>query len=92
MQVRYTKYANKFINKLTKSNPDAAENIVAKVETLKIDPEPPDSLKLKGYREEYLRVRSGDFRAIYFIAGDLVSIVHIGHRGTVYQEFKRRFG
>ncbi|MDQ6626625.1 MAG: type II toxin-antitoxin system RelE/ParE family toxin [Verrucomicrobiota bacterium] len=44
---------------------------------------PPSAKHLKG-REEY-RLRVGDYRVLYIVNGDVVTIVAIGHRREVYR-------
>ena len=37
-------------------------------------------------RAGHYRVRSGDYRVIFRIEGDVVRIVRIGHRADIYEE------
>ncbi len=49
------------------------------------NPRPPNCLKLKG--REAWRIRVGDYRVIYEIADEIVTIavVEIGHRREIYR-------
>jgi mRNA interferase RelE/StbE len=51
-----------------------------------VDPRPPGVKRLHG-RREYLRLRSGDYRAIYTVDDDrfTVLIIKLGHRREVYR-------
>ena len=55
------------------------------IETLKSNPTPPKSLKLRG-RDGY-RIRIGDLRLIYMIQRGklIVLILDIGHRREIYR-------
>jgi mRNA interferase RelE/StbE len=49
------------------------------------DPRPPGCQKLTG--REAWRIRVGDYRVLYEINDDAltVTVVHVGHRGSVYR-------
>ena len=57
-----------------------------RIDRLAVDPRPPGVKRLHG-RREYLRLRSGDYRAIYTVDDDrfTVLIIKIGHRREVYR-------
>ena len=59
-----------------------------RIDRLAVDPRPPGVKRLHG-RREYLRLRSGDYRAIYTVDDDrfTVLIIKIGHRREVYRTF-----
>ena len=61
------------------------KRILQRIEQLAQDPRPPGSEKLSG--EEKYRVRQGDYRILYRIEDEIVTvfIVKIGHRRDVYQ-------
>ncbi|MBE2223839.1 MAG: type II toxin-antitoxin system RelE/ParE family toxin [Anaerolineae bacterium] len=61
------------------------KRILQKIEQLAQDPRPPGSEKLTG--EEKYRVRQGDYRILYRIEDEIVTvfIVKVGHRRDVYQ-------
>lgn len=59
--------------------------ILARSETLRMDPRPAGSEKLSG--EEGYRIRQGDYRILYNIYDTqvMVEVVKIGHRKDVYR-------
>jgi mRNA interferase RelE/StbE len=62
------------------------EKILQRIQQLSVDPRPPGSKKLKGFRERY-RLRQGDFRILYEIRDKVlvVTVVHVGHRKEIYR-------
>ncbi|GAB3306140.1 type II toxin-antitoxin system RelE family toxin [Pseudoclavibacter terrae] len=71
---------------IKKLPPEAKRRIQAVVELLAEDPRPPATKKLTG-RPEW-RVRTGDYRVLYRIQDDVLTvvIVHAGHRREVYDK------
>ena len=67
------------------SNKDV-KRILQRIEQLAQDPRPLGSEKLSG--EEKYRVRQGNYRILYRIEDEIVTvfIVKIGHRRDVYQQ------
>lgn len=61
------------------------KRIIAKVASLAENPRPHDSEKLSG--QERYRIRQGNYRIIYSIEADQLTIwvVKIGHRREVYR-------
>lgn len=61
------------------------QKIVNKIKTLSSDPRPACSQKLS-HREQY-RIRQGDYRIIYSIQDDdlTVHIIKVGHRKEIYR-------
>jgi mRNA interferase RelE/StbE len=82
-QILLSRSAEKFLKELPR-------NIYLKIshdiEKLADNPRPHGCKKLKGNREEW-RIRIGDYRIIYNIDDDIVTIevVRIGHRKDVYE-------
>ena len=74
------------VRQLRKLNPDARRRVQAAVELLADQPRPKAGKKLLGGDGEW-RVRTGDYRIIYEIRGDvlLVLVVAVGHRRDIYQ-------
>ncbi len=60
------------------------ERIVETIRSLAVDPRPPHATKLSG--EEKYRLRQGDYRILYRIQDEVVTVVvvKIGHRRDVY--------
>lgn len=69
---------------IRKLPPEAKRRIQGVVELLADEPRPPAAKKLTG-RPEW-RVRTGDYRVLYRIQDDVLTIVvvHAGHRRDVY--------
>ena len=61
------------------------------IDALADDPRPPGVKPLKGHRP-YLRVRSGDYRAVYLVDDTAreVRVAIAGHRCDVYEIVRRR--
>jgi mRNA interferase RelE/StbE len=59
--------------------------ISARISELADEPRPPGAEKLEGY--DYWRVRSGDYRIVYSIEDEVLTvvIVRVGHRREVYR-------
>ena len=59
--------------------------LVAKINSLAIDPRPPGCQKLTG--SEKYRVRQGAYRVVYSIEDDrlVVTVVRVAHRRDVYR-------
>jgi mRNA interferase RelE/StbE len=59
--------------------------VLARIEALADDPRPPGSEKLAGL--ELYRVRQGQYRIIYSIEDDVLTVwvVKVGHRREVYR-------
>ncbi len=66
--------------------------LITKIERLAGDPFAPQSKILEGYAP-LRRLRSGDYRIIYFVKGDVLKIPLIDKRGDdkVYRRLARKF-
>ena len=64
-----------------------ADRVLAKIETLAVEPRPVGSLKLHGGRNHW-RVRVGDYRVVYSVNDStrVVDISIIRHRRDVYRD------
>jgi mRNA interferase RelE/StbE len=60
--------------------------IVKRIEELADNPFPEGAIRLKG-REEW-RIRQGDYRILYVVAHDVVTVfvVKVGHRREIYRK------
>jgi mRNA interferase RelE/StbE len=60
--------------------------IIGVIDLLAVNPFPPNAKKLQG-REGY-RIRTSDYRILYNVDGDQLSItvVRVGHRSSVYKQ------
>jgi len=82
-QIDFTSSANKELVKLRKSiQPKQFKRIEDTVEALAADPHPPGV-----ETTDYLRVRTGDYRIVYLVEEDVLTvlIIRIGHRKEVYR-------
>jgi mRNA interferase RelE/StbE len=71
---------------IAKLSPPIARRIVASLESLEQNPYPrgKTAIRLKGHENLY-RLRVGDWRVVYEIAGDGVAILYVGKREEVYE-------
>jgi mRNA interferase RelE/StbE len=62
------------------------ERIIRRLEELEIQPRPREARKVAG-REDFYRVRVGDYRIVYELHDRilLVLVIRIGHRREVYR-------
>ncbi len=69
-----------------------ARQIIAKIESLAANPRPPRSKELEGYAP-LRRLRSGDYRIIYFVEGDILKVPIIDKRDgdVAYRRVARTF-
>jgi mRNA interferase RelE/StbE len=67
---------------LLKLEPSIAKRIFNKVDELKENTFSKDISRLKGRNEFKLRI--GDYRVLFFIEGNKLSILRIGHRKNIY--------
>jgi mRNA interferase RelE/StbE len=80
------KYEKRALKELSKLPGTAVKQILAKVESLAIDPFQSGIKKLKGF-DTVFRAKAGNYRILYEIDGNklLVMIVAIGDRKDVYK-------
>lgn len=73
------------VREIRKLPPDAKRRVQAVIELLSDNPRPPAATKLTA-RPEW-RVRTGDYRVLYRIEDDILTIVVVraGHRRDVYE-------
>ncbi|MGC0368474.1 type II toxin-antitoxin system RelE family toxin [Microbacterium sp. SLBN-111] len=74
------------VRAIRKLPPEAKRRIQAVIELLADEPRPPAAKKLTA-RPEW-RVRTGDYRVLYRIQDDVLTVVvvHAGHRREVYDK------
>ena len=82
--IRFDKPAEKFIENADKK---LAKRILDRIEELKDNPFPRESLKVKGYQENVYRIRVGKYRILYIVFRNqsLISITEIDKRCRVYK-------
>jgi mRNA interferase RelE/StbE len=64
-------------------------NIRSRIDNLAYNPRPDGCLKMKGVKGFYYRIRVGDYRVIYTIEDNILTIevIKIGHRKDIYNDF-----
>ena len=83
-EVWFTRTADKAYRKLpTKER----ARIDTTLDALEYNPWPTGYKKLKGSREEFFRVRVGEYRLVYRVEEQrlVVAVIRIGHRSEVYR-------
>ncbi|HRZ85475.1 MAG TPA: type II toxin-antitoxin system RelE/ParE family toxin [Candidatus Paceibacterota bacterium] len=70
------------LQNLEKLESSIARRIIKKVEELSIEPFSKDIKRLK--RTNDFRLRVGDYRVIFYIEGDSIQILKVGHRQHIY--------
>ena len=82
-QIRFSSQSYKFLLNL---NLSTRRRIFTKIETLKENPLPHGSIRIKGTKEDIFRVRVGDYRILYEVdhGVEIIEIIKIGKRSNVY--------
>ena len=64
------------------------QRIKSAISELEINPRPDGCTKLKGDKQDYYRIRVGQYRVIYLIKNEilLVLVVRVGHRKEIYKK------
>jgi mRNA interferase RelE/StbE len=71
LKIEISKRAAKFIGKLPAKQ---ARQVALKISELRKNPEPKDSLKLKGH-DLYRRTDVGEYRIVYFVRESVVLVI-----------------
>lgn len=88
LKIEISKRAEKLIRTLSAKQ---KRQITGKILDLRTNPEPHDSIKLKGY-EQYRRTDIGEYRIIYFVRDSVVLVIFLaGKRNDddIYKQLKR---
>jgi len=82
--IKFTQHAARSFRKLPR---EIQTRISPAIESLKDNPRPPGSEKLKGTDDAY-RIRVGDYRVLYEVkdAELVVYIIEAGHRREIYRK------
>ena len=80
-QISYEKRA---LHELEKLETSISRRIIIAVEGLAQDPSSKDIKKLKG-KEDYYRLRVGNYRIIFVFEGSSIKILKIGNRQQIYE-------
>jgi mRNA interferase RelE/StbE len=88
LKIDLSKDSEKFLTRLP---PKHGRQIARKLEQMLENPHPHDAEQMKGY--PFLRVDIGEYRIIYEIRPNILSIVLIGKRNDdeVYRKLKRKY-
>lgn len=89
-RIDFTNRARKELSKLAKSiQPKQLRGIKDTIDDLADDPRPPGVEKVE--TTDYLRVRSGNYRIVYQVEDEVLTvlIIRIGHRREIYQRLGR---
>ena len=86
-RIEVTPRARKDLRALPKKE---RQRIAEQIDALKTDPRPTGCKKLKG-REDFYRIRVGDYRVVYQIEDEvlLILIVRVGDRKEIYEIIRR---
>ena len=86
-RIEVTPRAHKDLRALPKKE---RQRIAEQIDALKTDPRPTGCKKLKG-REDFYRIRVGDYRVVYQIEDEvlLILIVRVGDRKEIYEIIRR---
>jgi mRNA interferase RelE/StbE len=76
------RYAQAVVKQLEKMSPDVARRVKAKINRLSNDLAG-DVKRLTNFSPEF-RLRVGDWRVLFNVDGDMVSIERISHRSDAY--------
>ena len=76
------RYAQSVVKQLEKMSPDVARRIRSKIDRLTNDLAG-DVKRLTNYSPEY-RLRVGDWRVLFNVDGEVISIERISHRSATY--------
>ena len=87
LKVRLSKQADRFLQKIPAKH---GKQIAERIQTLCNDPASLPTEDLKGH-PPFRRLKSGEYRVIYFIEGETLSITLIGKRNDdgIYKQIAR---
>ena len=91
MKLDFSNDAEQTLQKLCKSNRNAAKQVNQRLGKLIANPKPPDACKIKGM-EGFMRIHAGSaYRIIYFASDDTLYIHLIGKRNDdeIYRQQSR---
>lgn len=77
IEINLSRQATKF---LENAQPKHSKQIARKLIDLRSNPNPHDSIQLKGLYSKYRRADIGEYRIIYFVDQEILYIVLIGKR------------
>jgi mRNA-degrading endonuclease RelE of RelBE toxin-antitoxin system len=88
--VRYRiEYTETALSDLRKLDARTARRVWERSQAFSEEPYPPGCERLKGPLRDYLKVRVGDRRIVYWVGSDCIHIVRVGRRSTIYKDLRR---
>ncbi len=82
----YTLWISDRASKELESIPKKYRNrLIEKIEALQQDPFPVSHKKLRG-KLNLWRIRQGDYRVVYTVQGETVTVKRVGHRSEIYRQ------
>lgn len=83
-EIEFTRAADKAFSSLPEKVQDRIDDVL---DGLEKEPWPVGHKKLKGSKDDFLRVRVGDYRVVYQVEEDrlVIVLIRIGHRKDVYR-------
>lgn len=81
-------YAENALAYLESLPPKQRRQVTEKIDRLTSDPRPPGCRLVRGSgggEEEVYRIRSGDYRALYVVRGEVIVVLDVGHRKDIYR-------
>jgi mRNA interferase RelE/StbE len=90
LDINLSRQSDKFLQKIPQKN---ARQIGMKIQALRAEPNPHDSILLKGKASLYRRADIGEYRIIYRVNAQTLEVVLIGKRNDdeVYKMIQRSF-
>lgn len=87
LKIEISKRSVKFLSKVP---PKQARQLGTKIQNLRFNPEPHDSVVLKGFAP-LRRADVGEYRVIYFVEDQLLKIALVGKRNDdeIYKQLRR---
>ncbi len=87
MEIRYSEHADKQLQRLAKGNRSDAARIVKTIESFADNPSGGFDIKtLRGKHGGFLRLRIGDYRVIFGIEENTLSVYEVKHRQEAYRD------
>ena len=87
-RVRLARAAERGLRRIREGDPRGYARVVAAIRGLALDPRPPGSMKLAGFRSPPAwRVRVGEYRIVYEVrdAELVIVVVNVAPRGEAYR-------
>ncbi len=89
LKVDVSRQAAKFLKGLP---PKHGQQVAVKIMQLREDPQPHDSIQMKGKAATYRRADVGEYRIVYCVKGDTLQVVLVGKRNDeeIYRMLARK--